>query len=213
MKVKICGITNLEDALLAVEYQADAIGFILHAESPRTISLNDAVKISKKLPPNITSVALVANAPKETVQQVIDSQCFNLIQFHGDESAEFCQQFNFPFIRCLRVKPAESITEQSANYIHASNIQGFLIDKWHSNAYGGQGELVEHEELDRIQLPHPLILAGGLNPKNIISRIKLIMPDAVDVSSGVESETGKKCPKKLALFISLAQKALLNKLI
>ena len=203
VKIKICGLTNLSDAQLAVSLGADALGFIVFADSPRQISLKQATHICQQLPPFVTKVALVVNADKSSIEHIILSHCFNLIQFHGNESALFCQQFQFPYIRCLRLKPNSDILLMAQPYL--SSAKAILLDKWHETAYGGQGELIENAQLGKIDMPLPMILAGGLNAQNVRERISHYSPYAVDVSSGVEQSVGKKSAVKMQAFIQNVQ--------
>ncbi|MEK7871043.1 MAG: phosphoribosylanthranilate isomerase [Nitrospirota bacterium] len=200
IKVKICGITNLDDAMVAVDAGADALGFIFYKDSPRYIEPSKAGEIIKNLPPFVNTVGVFVNEKEPEVTRVIESTRIDILQLHGEEPPGFCALFNKPVIKAIRVKERESIT-CLANY----NVSAFLLDSYNRKGYGGTGEgfdldiAVEAKKFGRI------ILSGGLTPENIADAIEKVRPYAVDVSSGVEASKGKKDHEKIRLFIERAK--------
>ena len=200
-RIKICGIKHKDDALKAVECGADAIGLIFVDKSPRYVTVDVASAITESLPPFITVVALFMNASAETVSEVIKNVPVNLLQFHGDESAEFCDQFERPYIKVLKMREGVDALSFAQNYPKA---RGILLDS-DSKAGGGSGERFDWSLIPK-NIPVPLILAGGLNPENIAAAVEQVKPYAVDVSSGVESEKAVKDHKKIEQFIKEVQR-------
>ena len=198
-KIKICGITNLDDALHAIDCGADAIGFIFYAKSSRYISLTHAKTIIKQLPPFINIVGLCVNADKEYVKQVI-AIGVNIIQFHGDEDPIFCQQFNFPYIKAIHSHNRQSIIDAKDNYTDAKAI---LIDT-KSDSYGGTGKSFDWSIIPR-NIESKLIIAGGLDAKNIKDLLTTHSPVAVDVCSGLERQKGIKDHTKIKEFCQIVK--------
>ncbi|TAL22484.1 MAG: phosphoribosylanthranilate isomerase [Nitrospirae bacterium] len=202
VKVKICGTTNLEDALAAVDYGADALGFVFFKKSPRYISPAKAKAIIKKLPPFISTVGVFVNEDKIIVEKIADQTGINTIQLHGDEPPKTCK-LSRPVIKAIRVESLENLAVLS-NY--KDKVSAFLLDTYTTEEYGGTGKIfnwdiaVEAKQLGRV------ILAGGLTPENIEQAIRRVHPYAVDVSSGVEAVKGKKDHLKMKLFIERAKK-------
>ena len=195
---KICGITNLDDANFAVENGASAIGFIFYEKSPRTISINNAKSISKHLPKTIARVGVFVNHEKDFIHEAISEVPLDMIQLHSDETPDFCNQFDVPILKALRIK-----NEASLSVMDQYDVAVFLLDTFSNDQYGGTGETFDWSVLNR-KFKTPIILSGGLNPKNIIDAIDAINPSAVDVNSGVESFPGKKDYNKLkSLFKNL----------
>lgn len=190
--VKICGITNLADAQIALEHGAAAIGFIFYIKSPRAISIQEAKSISDQLSNSVSKVGVFVNHPKEFIDGAVSEVPLNAVQLHGDESPEFCRQFNVPVIKALRIKNKESLSLM-AEY----DVDGFILDTFSSNQYGGTGKSFDWSLLKDHQNGTPIILSGGLNPDNITIAIDEASPDAVDVNSGVESSPGMKDHKKI----------------
>ncbi|HNP01957.1 MAG TPA: phosphoribosylanthranilate isomerase [Agitococcus sp.] len=186
-RVKICGITRLTDALDAIRLGADALGFVFYQPSPRAVSIEQARSIIQQLPPFVTTVGLFVDAPAEDVQQVLAQVPLSLLQFHGDEPQDYCQQFGVPWIKALRMQPNVDIVAKIAEYPQAS---GILLDAWHPQLKGGTGESFDWRHWP--QSTKPLILAGGLTPENVSEAIHLTQAYAVDVSGGVEVSKGIK---------------------
>lgn len=195
-RIKICGIKHLDDALKAIEVGADAIGLIFVEKSPRYVSLTDARVIAESLPPFITSVGLFMNASEETVREALKVVPLNLLQFHGEESPEFCEQFGVPYVKVLRMRENVNVIAFTQEYPNAA---GILLDTY-SKEGGGSGQTFDWSLIPE-DVSVPLILAGGLNPENVASAVEAVKPYAVDVSSGVESEPAVKDHKKIEQFI------------
>jgi phosphoribosylanthranilate isomerase len=191
---KICGITNLDDANVAVENGASAIGFIFYEKSPRTISINNAKSISKHLPKTIARVGVFVNHEKDFIHEAISKVPLDMIQLHSDETPDFCNQFDVPILKALRIK-----NEASLSVMDQYDVAVFLLDTFSNDQYGGTGETFDWSVLNR-KFKTPIILSGGLNPENILDAIDAVNPSAVDVNSGVESSPGKKDFNKLKLL-------------
>ena len=195
---KICGITNLDDANVAVENGASAIGFIFYEKSPRTISINNAKSISKHLPKTIARVGVFVNHEKDFINEAISEVPLDMIQLHSDETPDFCNQFDVAILKALRIK-----NEASLSVMDQYDVAVFLLDTFSNDQYGGTGETFDWSVLNR-KFKTPIILSGGLNPENILDAIDAVNPSAVDVNSGVESFPGKKDYNKLkSLFKNL----------
>jgi len=195
---KICGITNLNDANVAVENGASAIGFIFYEKSPRTISINNAKSISKHLPKTIARVGVFVNHEKDFIRLAISEVPLDMIQLHGDETPDFCNQFDVAILKALRIK-----NEASLSVMDQYDVAVFLLDTFSNDQYGGTGETFDWSVLNR-KFKTPIILSGGLNSENILDAIDAVNPSAVDVNSGVESSPGKKDFNKLkSLFKNL----------
>jgi len=201
-RIKICGINHLDDALKAVECGADAIGIIFVEKSPRYASLTEARVIAESMPPFVTVVGLFMDAPEEKVREALKVVPLNLLQFHGDESAEYCDQFNMPYIKVLRMRDNANVVAYAQEF---SNASGILLDAYHKGMGGGTGQTFDWSVIPA-DLPLPLILAGGLTPDNVASAVEQVRPYAVDVSSGVESEPSVKDHKKIEQFIKEVQR-------
>tara|TARA_B100000035_G_scaffold314796_1_gene332385 strand:+ start:43727 stop:44347 length:621 start_codon:yes stop_codon:yes gene_type:complete len=197
IKVKICGITNFTDAIHAAELGADALGFVFVKSSPRFIKPSDASKIIGKLPPFLSKVGLFVNPSIEEVRKVMDMCHFDFIQFHGDESPSFCEQFNLPYIKAISVESDLSLLEYEKNYVSAS---AFLLDSFSEDARGGTGKIFDWNLIPQ-NTSKPIIVAGGLNKDNLNDLFNKNKPYAVDVSSGVESHKGKKDYNMMQDFI------------
>jgi len=196
IRIKICGITRVEDALAAAELGVDAIGLVFYAPSPRAVSVEQAVSIVQALPPFVTTVGLFVNAPVDEVNNVLQQVPLDLLQFHGDESAEYCAQYQRPYIKALRMNPDVDITLAGAAY---TNTQGILLDSYVAGTHGGTGQSFDWTNVP-VGLKKPIILAGGLSPDNVATAIAAVQPWAVDVSGGVESGKGVKDAGKMAAF-------------
>ena len=206
VQVKICGITNIEQALMVQQAGADALGLVIYSESSRYVSIEQAAEIRAVIKPQALAVALLVNAEAAFVEQVIKQVQPDLLQFHGDETPAFCQQFNFPFIRAIRMREGLDLNAEVAAY----NAEGgFLFDAWSDKHYGGTGHQFDWTRLPQ-QRDFRLILAGGLRPDNVSQAVVEVKPQMVDVSGGVESSAGVKDPQKVASFIANAKQTLLG---
>lgn len=195
-RVKVCGITNIEDALAAAHAGADAIGLVFYAQSPRAVTVEQAAKIVAALPPFVTTVALFVDAPADEVQQVLQQVPIDLLQFHGDEPPEFCVSFQRPYIKALRMQPGIDITRQANMHPLAL---GILLDAWVPGLPGGTGQTFNWNDIP--SLTQPLVLAGGLTPDNVQQAITQVNPWAVDISGGVEMSKGRKDHAKVQAFM------------
>lgn len=196
-RIKICGITRIEDALAAASAGADAIGLVFHAASPRAVDIEQAARIVKALPPFITSVGLFVDASEERVHEVLRQVPLDVLQFHGDEPDDFCQRFARPYLKAVRVRPGDDLNALAARWPGAS---GILLDSYKPGVPGGTGETFDWSMVPA-QRDWPLVLAGGLQADNLRQAIELTAPWAVDVSGGVESAKGIKDPAKINAFI------------
>ena len=195
--VKICGLTRVEDAVAAARLGAQAVGLVLYPGSPRFVSNEQARRIVDALPPFVTPVALMVNPSAKEVATAIERVRPALLQFHGDESPDFCSGFYLPFIKALRVRPETDLLQYARDYASA---KGLLLDTFVDGARGGTGATFDWDLIPP-DLPLPLILAGGLTPVNVSEAIRTVRPWAVDVSSGVEIEKGIKDAALMAAFI------------
>lgn len=199
IRSKICGMTRPEDALLAAKLGADAIGLIFFAGSKRCVNIKQAQEILAELPPFVSIVGLFVNPSATEVQQVLSQLPVHMLQFHGDESPEFCRQFCRPYIKAIRVKASADILSAAELYADADAL---LFDAAVTGKYGGTGQTFDWQLLPQ-QLPVAWILSGGLNPNNLSAAIAETGAQAVDVSSGVEASTGIKDPEKMANFMTI----------
>lgn len=199
--IKICGITNQQDADKVCELGAHALGFVFYEKSPRYITPIDANRIVENLPPFIVPIALFVDASEGEVKNVIEGSHRWQIQFHGNETEGYCQSFGRSYIKALRVKDGCDIMAQINQYPSASAI---LLDTYKAGIPGGTGESFNWNLVPE-NSPKPIILAGGLTPDNVGSAIKTVKPYAVDVSGGVELSKGIKDHKKIELFINGAK--------
>lgn len=197
-RIKICGITRVEDALAAARSGADAIGLVFYERSPRYVSLAQAKQLAEALPPFVTVVGLFVNAKASFVREVLASVPLDMLQFHGDEPAEFCAQFAKPYLKAIRVKAGVDLLQCASDFRSA---KGLLLDAHVEGIAGGTGATFDWALIPK-QLPLPVILSGGLNVGNVVAAIKQVRPYAVDVSSGVEASKGIKDAAKIAAFIN-----------
>jgi phosphoribosylanthranilate isomerase len=197
-RVKICGITRVEDARAAVELGADAIGLVFYAPSPRNVGLDQARAIVAAIPPFVTVVGLFVNPAAQQVESVLRTCSLGLLQFHGDEAPGFCAGFSLPYIKAARVKADADLVQYLSPYQAA---RGWLLDAYHNQLYGGSGESFDWKLIPR-DLARPVILSGGLTPDNVGAAVRQVRPWAVDVSSGVEVAKGVKDAAKIAAFIA-----------
>ena len=202
VRVKICGITSADQALMVQESGADALGLVIYEKSPRYVDIEQAAKIRASITSDSLAIALLVNPSEVLVNQVIEQVKPDFIQFHGDETPEFCHQFNFPFIRAVRMREGLDINAEVAAYKAEG---GFLFDAWSDDLYGGTGHSFDWSRLP-ITTDYKLILAGGLKPENVAQAIAKTKPYMVDVSGGVEASPGIKDPNKVRAFVSEAKK-------
>lgn len=200
-KVKICGITSVADAQAAAEAGADMIGLMFYEGSPRHITLATAAEISQSLPPFVQRVGVFVNPDEALVMEAISACDLNLLQFHGDETSEFCTQFGIMSLKALRMRDAKSL-EALENF----QTDAFLLDAYSKSGLGGTGEQFNWDlAVEAQKFGKPIFLAGGLTPENVADAVRKVRPFAVDVSSGVEFSPGKKDPAKIRAFIQAAK--------
>ncbi|QWV95241.1 phosphoribosylanthranilate isomerase [Geomonas oryzisoli] len=199
-KVKICGITSEQDALMAVDAGADALGFVFFDKSPRFIGVEAAARIIEKLPPFVQVVGLFVNEDLDVVNSTADCCGLDIVQLHGEESPEFCRLVRRRVMKAFRVRGPESLTPL-ADY----RVAAYLLDAYSPHAYGGTGEVFDWECAIAAKQQGRVVLAGGLTPENIAAAVTRVQPYGVDVSSGVEASPGKKDPDKVRRFIQLAK--------
>ncbi len=200
VKIKICGITSLDDALAAVDAGADALGFVFYGKSPRNLNPMQASAIIAKLPPFVQTVGLFVNEEAEQANWTADFCGLDLVQLHGDEEPEYCQDIRRRVIKAFRVQSMESITP-----LRKYPVAGYLLDAWCPDCYGGTGKTFNWDVAEAAREFGPVILAGGLTPDNVRQAVERVRPYAVDVSSGVESAPGKKDHGKVREFIRRAK--------
>lgn len=201
-RIKICGITRAEDALAAAHSGADAIGLVFYQRSPRHVSITQAAHLAAVLPPFVSVVGLFVNAEAAFVRKVLANVPLDLLQFHGDETPEYCAQFDRPYIKAIRVKAGVDLLQCASEFRSA---KGLLLDAHVEGIPGGTGATFDWALIPK-QLPLPVILSGGLDAENVAAAIKQVRPYAVDVSSGVEASKGIKDAAKIASFINEVKK-------
>jgi phosphoribosylanthranilate isomerase len=202
VKVKICGITNVPDAMAVVEAGADALGFVFFEQSPRYVSIEAAAAVAHQLPPFVMKVGVFANAPPDVVMRAANSCGLTLLQFHGDEPPDYCRQFGLMSMKAFRVRDATSL-----NVLQDYPTDAWLLDAHAPNQLGGTGHTFNWDlALQAQNLGRPIFLAGGLTPENVGEAIRRVRPFGVDVSSGVEVVPGRKDHAKVKAFV-LAAKA------
>jgi len=204
VKVKICGITNVEDGLAAAEAGADALGFIFYPQSPRYVSLEKAAAVIGKLPPMIVKVGVFVDASEEVIFRAIAECGLNLLQFHGAESPAFCLQFGLMSMKAFQVR-----YEQSLSRLAEFKTDAWLLDAYSADKLGGTGARFDWDlAIQAGKMGRPIFLAGGLTPENVATAVQHVQPYAVDVSSGVEASPGKKDSARVKAFIDAAKGAL-----
>ena len=205
IKVKICGLTSLEDALTATKAGADVLGFILYPKSKRFIKVKDVRKITSELPPFVMKAGVFVNEDPRNVLEILSYAYLDLAQLHGDETPEECEYIGAN--RVIKVFRLKEIGEVEKIEPYIGKIRAILLDTYSKDSYGGTGKTFNWEIAkavkDRFDIP--VILSGGLNPENVAEAIKEVNPYAVDVSSGVETEPGKKDHKKVKAFVKVAK--------
>lgn len=202
-RIKICGITRPEDAEQAAKLGADAIGLVFYGPSPRNVDIETACDVVDALPPFVTSVGLFVNASVDEIHAVLDRVNLDLLQFHGDESPEFCASFDRPWIKAIRMADGVDLQAEAERY---SDSWGLLLDAYHPALPGGTGESFEWERVPG-DLPTSVVLAGGLSADNVSEAIRTVQPYAVDVSGGVEAQKGVKDWGKMADFVAAVHAA------
>ena len=209
IRVKICGITSVADAQIAVKAGADAIGLVFYAPSPRAVSVAQAREIAASVGPFVTVVGLFVNAEVPFVHEVLDNVGLHVLQFHGDESREFCEQFQRPYMKAIRMRPELNVEQAIDEYPSAAAI---LLDAYRPGVPGGTGETFDWQRVPT-QASRPIVLAGGLTAENVALATQATQVNGrdgvcgVDVSGGVESTPGKKDPQKVEQFIHNAKHA------
>jgi phosphoribosylanthranilate isomerase len=197
IRVKFCGFTHQDDVAQAVALGADALGFVFYGPSSRCVSPAHAQTLTRSVPAFVTRVGLFVNEEAETVQRIFEIARLNLIQYHGEESPEFCDAVGIPYIKAFRMRKGMDLRTEMDRYPNAS---GFLLDAYVKGQPGGTGERFDWE-----LIPHshaPIILAGGLTPDNAKDAIDQVAPWALDVSGGIETKPGRKDPDKMARFMN-----------
>ncbi len=202
-RIKICGITRVQDVQAVAHSGADALGLVFYEQSPRNVSLQQAVILARAVPSFVTVVGLFVNPSAEYVREVLSKVPLDVLQFHGEETPEFCIQFGRPYLKAIRVKAGVDLLQCASRYASA---QGLLLDAFVEGTHGGTGESFDWSIIPH-DLPLPVILSGGLRAGNVAAAIKQVRPYAVDVSSGVEatgveSAKGIKDAAKVAAFIN-----------
>ena len=206
-RVKICGITRVEDALKAVNAGADAIGLVFYAPSPRCVTIAQAQQIVAALPPFVSVVALFVNATTAEIQSIVAQVSVDIVQFHGDETPALCeqisQQINLPYYKAIRVKAGSNLLQYVQEFASA---KALLLDTYTDAAFGGTGLVFDWNLIPK-NMTKPIILAGGLVPENVALAITQVRPYAVDVSGGVESAKGIKDTAKIIAFMHAVEES------
>ena len=200
VKVKVCGMTSLKDALVAVEGGADAVGFIFYKKSPRSVTMKTVREIVLELPPFVDTVGVFVDETAEQVNKIADYCNLDIIQLHGDESPTFCKKIRRKVIKAFRIKDMQSVKKLSS-----FQVSGFLLDTFSENLHGGTGKVFDWNLALPAKKFGPVIMAGGLTPNNVQQAVRQIRPYGVDVCSGVESEPGIKDHKKVRAFLNNAK--------
>ena len=195
-RVKFCGLRHKDDIADAVALGVDALGFVFYEPSSRSVAPEDAATLTRAVPAFLTRVGLFVNENAETIKRIFEIAQLNLIQYHGEESPEFCDSVGLPYIKAFRVQQDMDIRGAMDRYPNAS---GFLLDAYVKGQPGGTGERFDWGLIPRSYAP--IILAGGLTPDNAKDAIEQVAPWALDVSGGIESKPGRKDPDKMARFM------------
>jgi len=202
-RIKICGITRVEDMQAVAASGADALGLVFYPQSPRHVTVEQAVQLAAATPPFVTLVGLFVNPTVAEIVDVLSNVPLDVLQFHGEEEPLFCMQFGRPWLKAVRVRPGVDLVEYAARY---SGAQGLLLDAYVEGAHGGTGASFDWGLIPQ-NLPLPVILSGGLHAGNVVEAIRQVRPYAVDVSSGVEAGKGINTLKgikdaaKIAAFV------------
>ncbi len=203
-KIKICGITNIDDAETAIEAGADALGFVFYKKSPRCVSPADAGKIISRLGPFVLSVGVFVNAPAETINAVVEEAGLDRVQLHGDEPASLLADLRVPAFKAFRVRGVETLDE-----LTRYNCRAFLLDAFSTEEYGGTGETFDWNVAAKAAKQARIVLSGGLGVHNVAEAIDRVRPYGVDVSSGVgrDDDKRRKDPVKIRRFIQAVRSA------
>jgi len=201
-RIKICGLTRLEDVHIAVESGADAIGLVFYSPSPRYVELQTAAILARAVPPFVSVVGLFVNADAATVNEILAAVPLHVLQFHGDEDEAYCRQFNRPYLKAARVKPGMDLLQYAASFPSA---QAILLDAF-VEGYGGGGKVFDWSQIPPT-LAKSIVLSGGLDAGNVGEAIARVRPAAVDVSSGVEAAKGIKDADKIRAFVAAVRAA------
>jgi phosphoribosylanthranilate isomerase len=199
VKIKICGITNLEDALLAAALGADALGFIFYPKSPRKVAPEAARQIIAQLPPFVAAVGVFVDEDAAVVRDLAARVGLDWVQLHGEESPDYCRSLGRRVIKAFRIQDAESLRPLAA---YRDAAQALLLDTYKKGQVGGTGAVFDWRLAREAKQYGPIILAGGLTPENVAQAIAAVLPAAVDAASGTEAAPGKKDPEKLRAFIA-----------
>lgn len=209
MFVKICGITNSEDALVAIDAGADALGFNFYPKSKRYLDPEKAIKLMEDIPPNVLKVGVFVNEKETVIQNLCQYLSLDYLQFHGDETPYYCEQFATPYWKAFRLSrgeiPLSGSEELTFELMKKYHCDFYLVDTFFQDAFGGTGMTGNWELAREAKKIGKIILAGGLTPDNVEMAIQAVHPDGVDVASGVEDRPGKKNHQKLELFIERAK--------
>ena len=197
-RVKICGITRVQDGLAAVRLGAHAIGLVFYDASPRAVNAGQARMIVDALPPFVTAVGLFVNAEPDAVRKTLAAVPLQLLQFHGDETPSYCSAFGVPYLKAVRVRPGVDLLQYAGDFHSA---RGLLLDAYVEGVRGGTGATFDWSLIPR-DLPLPIVLSGGLDADNVEAAVRAVRPWAVDVSSGVESAKGIKDAAKIEAFMN-----------
>jgi phosphoribosylanthranilate isomerase len=201
-RIKICGLTRIEDLQAAIDAGADAIGLVFYPPSPRHVDLQMAATLASAVPPFVTIVGLFVNAEPQVVRETLAAVPIHLLQFHGDEDESYCRQFDRPYMKAARVKPEVDLVQYAAAFPSA---QAILLDAF-VDGYGGGGKVFDWS-LVPAALGKPIVLSGGLDAGNVGDAVRRVRPAAVDVSSGVEVAKGIKDTEKINAFVAAVRAA------
>jgi len=196
-RVKFCGFTQEDDVAQAVTLGVDALGFVFYEPSSRYVTPEHAANLTRSVPAFVTRVGLFVNEQAESIKRIFETARLNLIQYHGDETPEFCDTLGLPYIKAFRVQQGMDLRAEMDRYPNAS---GFLLDAYVKGQPGGTGERFDWGLIP--QSDAPIILAGGLTPDNAKDAIEQVAPWALDVSGGIETKPGRKDPDKMARFMN-----------
>ena len=202
-RIKFCGMTKQQDVLRAIDLGVDALGFVFVSDSPRCLTLEQAQRLIKKVPPFVVTVGLFMQSNKNYIEEVLNAIRLDLLQFHGDEDEEFCAQFQRPYLKAVPMASISSVADYCEKFPSAT---GFILDSHALSKMGGSGEVFEWSKIPK-SLNKPVILAGGLSANNVADAIRAVQPYAVDVSSGIEASKGVKDLVKMEHFIKEVKSA------
>lgn len=202
-RIKICGITRVEDALAACAAGADALGFVFHPPSPRNVAPDNAREIVAALPPFVCAVGLFVDRKADEIERILGNVPLDMLQFHGDEAPELCARFGRAYLKAVRMRPEVDLLEYARRF---GDARGLLLDAFVSGTHGGTGTRFDWG-LVPANLSMPIVLSGGLTPENVAEAVQALRPWAVDVSSGVEGAPGQKSAEKLRVFVEAVRKA------